>query len=130
MSNNNTPKTSVLHILSGTPGFDPKTFEVLAMETSDEVAESILHEFRNTLCEIRALLQEILVHVPPDTEAVGKIAHRVKGSAHLVGMLKLADVSEKLLFATKKSEAKKWQDLIRDFQEECEFIENQLNRIF
>lgn len=131
MTGNRSNRTSKLAILTGIKGFDAKIFQVLTAETSEEVADSIMHEFRNTLRECIPLLKDAAGKKPADIEVIGKLAHRIKGSSHLVGLLGLTVLAERLRAALKASDSPSyWQDIFSEFEEECVLTERELGRIF
>ncbi len=123
-------KTSI-EILKNFVGFDPQAFSTLASETSEEVASSILHEFRHTLHQCTLVFTETLSSPSPDGELLSKTCHRLKGSAQLLGFTDLASQAETLRLSTKNQEGpEKWMSNLKQFHAECLKVQDQLEKIF
>ena len=131
MGKDDIDQSQKMTILEGIPGFDQKTFVTLVAETSVEVANSILHEFMNTLRDSLFQLNKLTLSRPEDIELIGKVCHRVKGSSQLVGFLGLSVSSEKLRMSLKIPEnSPEWIGLLEQFRKDCALTEHELMRIF
>ena len=96
------------------PVFNPKTLSSMVGDNPD-IHRRLLEKFLNsTQGQVSQMSRDITIH---ETEAVGKIAHKLKSSARSVGAMRLGELCEQLEHAGKAGEIEACSTLSQSLHE-------------